>query len=75
MAELTSQHTGQTVEQVTRDSDRDRWFDPAEAKAYGLIDDVISTARRHPGRRRHQGLTAPRGRNGPRKPPVDRHSP
>lgn len=49
MAELTSQHTGQTVEQVTRDSDRDRWFDPAEAKAYGLIDDVISTAAGIPG--------------------------
>ena len=49
MAELTAQHTGQTVEQVTRDSDRDRWFDPEEAKAYGLIDDVISTAAGIPG--------------------------
>ncbi|WP_405624001.1 ATP-dependent Clp protease proteolytic subunit [Streptomyces sp. NBC_00076] len=49
MAELTSQHTGQTVEQVTRDSDRDRWFDPEEAKEYGLIDDVISTAAGIPG--------------------------
>lgn len=49
MAELTAQHTGQTVEQVTRDSDRDRWFDPDEAKAYGLIDDVIATAAGIPG--------------------------
>ena len=49
MAELTSQHTGQTVEQVTRDSDRDRWFDPEEAKRYGLIDDVIATAAGIPG--------------------------
>jgi ATP-dependent Clp protease protease subunit len=49
MAELTSHHTGQTVEQVTRDSDRDRWFDPEEAKEYGLIDDVISTAAGIPG--------------------------
>ncbi|MEV2212608.1 ATP-dependent Clp protease proteolytic subunit [Streptomyces sp. NPDC050997] len=49
MAELTSQHTGQTVEQVTRDSDRDRWFDPEEAKQYGLIDDVITTAAGIPG--------------------------
>jgi ATP-dependent Clp protease protease subunit len=49
MAELTARHTGQTVEQVTRDSDRDRWFDPEEAKAYGLIDDVISTAAGIPG--------------------------
>ena len=49
MAELTAQHTGQTVEQITRDSDRDRWFDPEEAKAYGLIDDVITTAANMPG--------------------------
>jgi ATP-dependent Clp protease protease subunit len=49
MAELTSQHTGQTVEQITRDSDRDRWFDAFEAKEYGLIDDVIATAADMPG--------------------------
>lgn len=49
MAELTAQHTGQTVEQVTRDSDRDRWFDPEEAREYGLIDAVISTAAGIPG--------------------------
>jgi ATP-dependent Clp protease protease subunit len=49
MAELTSQHTGQTFEQVTRDSDRDRWFDPEEAKEYGLIDDVITAAVNMPG--------------------------
>ena len=49
MAELTSQHTGQSVEQVTRDSDRDRWFDAFEAKEYGLIDDVIPTAAGMPG--------------------------
>lgn len=49
MAELTSQHTGQTIEQITRDSDRDRWFDAFEAKEYGLIDDVIATAAGMPG--------------------------
>ncbi|MDX3453063.1 ATP-dependent Clp protease proteolytic subunit [Streptomyces sp. ME02-8801-2C] len=49
MAELTSQHTGQSVEQITRDSDRDRWFDAHEAKTYGLIDDVIATAAGMPG--------------------------
>lgn len=49
MAELTSFHTGQTVEQITRDSDRDRWFDPVEAKAYGLIDDIMPTAAGMPG--------------------------
>ena len=49
MAELTAQHTGQTVEQITRDSDRDRWFDPIEAKEYGLIDDIVPTAAGMPG--------------------------
>ncbi|MFM9442049.1 ATP-dependent Clp protease proteolytic subunit [Streptomyces acidiscabies] len=49
MAELTSFHTGQSVEQITRDSDRDRWFDAHEAKEYGLIDDVIATAAGMPG--------------------------
>ncbi|MEV6109880.1 ATP-dependent Clp protease proteolytic subunit [Streptomyces sp. NPDC051940] len=49
MAELTSFHTGQTVEQVTHDSDRDRWFSALEAKEYGLIDEVISSASSVPG--------------------------
>ena len=34
-------HTGQTVEQIEADSDRDRWFTAAEAKDYGIIDHVI----------------------------------
>jgi ATP-dependent Clp protease protease subunit len=49
MAELTSQHTGQSFEQITRDSDRDRWFDADEAKEYGLIDHVITRAVNMPG--------------------------
>ena len=49
MAELTALHTGQTVEQIIRDSDRDRWFDAHEAKEYGLIDDVITHAAGMPG--------------------------
>ncbi|WP_323378662.1 ATP-dependent Clp protease proteolytic subunit [Streptomyces smaragdinus] len=49
MAELTAFHTGQTVEQVTHDSDRDRWFSAQEAKEYGLIDEVISSASSVPG--------------------------
>ena len=40
IAELTAQHTGQAVETVTADADRDRWFTAEEAKAYGLIDHV-----------------------------------
>ncbi|MCM2576009.1 ATP-dependent Clp protease proteolytic subunit [Streptomyces meridianus] len=49
MADLTAFHTGQTVEQVTRDSDRDRWFSAEEAKAYGLVDEVMASAMGVPG--------------------------
>jgi ATP-dependent Clp protease, protease subunit len=41
MAELIAQQTGQSVEQVERDSDRDRWFTAAQAKDYGFVDEVI----------------------------------
>jgi len=44
MAELIAQHTGQTVEQIERDSDRDRWFTAEEAKEYGFVDHVVRTA-------------------------------
>ncbi len=41
MAELIAQQTGQSVEQIERDSDRDRWFTAAQAKEYGFVDEVI----------------------------------
>ena len=44
MAELIAQHTGQTVEQIDRDSDRDRWFTAEEAKEYGMVDKVAASA-------------------------------
>ncbi|HEY8755826.1 MAG TPA: ATP-dependent Clp protease proteolytic subunit, partial [Candidatus Dormibacteraeota bacterium] len=34
-------HTGQDIERIGVDSDRDRWMRPEEAKEYGLIDDII----------------------------------
>jgi ATP-dependent Clp protease protease subunit len=39
--ELYAQHTGQSLERVHDDMERDRFFAPEEAKAYGLIDRVI----------------------------------
>ena len=42
MAERIAFHTGQTVEQVEADSDRDRWFKPEEAMDYGIIDRVLT---------------------------------
>ncbi len=44
MADLIAQHTGQTVEQINADSDRDRWFTAAEALEYGFIDHVYEKA-------------------------------
>jgi ATP-dependent Clp protease, protease subunit len=44
MAERISFHTGQPVERIERDSDRDRWFTADEGKEYGFIDQVISRA-------------------------------
>jgi ATP-dependent Clp protease protease subunit len=41
MAGLIAQHTGQTVEQIEKDSDRDRWFTAEEAKEYGFVDLVF----------------------------------
>jgi ATP-dependent Clp protease protease subunit len=41
MAERISFHTGQPIERIEADSDRDRWFTAEEAKDYGFIDRVI----------------------------------
>jgi ATP-dependent Clp protease protease subunit len=41
LSELIAQHTGQSVEQVVLDSDRDRWFSAQQALEYGIIDHVI----------------------------------
>ena len=43
MAERIAEHTGQTVEQVQLDSERDRWFTAEEAKEYGIIDSVVAS--------------------------------
>ena len=43
--DLIAQHTGQTVDQVEADADRDRWFTAEQAKEYGFIDKVIKSAR------------------------------
>jgi ATP-dependent Clp protease protease subunit len=38
---LISEHTGQPIETVERDSRRDRWFSAEEAREYGLIDHIL----------------------------------
>ena len=47
MAERIAQHTGQTVERIDTDSDRDRWFTATEALDYGFIDKVIDRSSMH----------------------------
>jgi len=42
MNELLAKHTGQSVERIERDTDRDRYLSADEAKEYGLIDNVIT---------------------------------
>lgn len=44
MSQLIAQHTGQSVQQIETDSDRDRWFTAEEAQAYGFIDHVFERA-------------------------------
>ena len=44
MQERIAFHTGQSVEQIEKDSDRDRWFTAEEAKDYGFIDNVVTRA-------------------------------
>ncbi len=44
MASLIAEHTGQSLEQIERDSDRDRWFTAQGALEYGFIDQVYERA-------------------------------
>ena len=41
--ELYAKHTGQTVEQIEKDMDRDRFMSAEEAKQYGIVDHVLAT--------------------------------
>ena len=41
LSERIAEHTGQTVDQIIQDSDRDRWFTAEQAQEYGIIDNVI----------------------------------
>jgi ATP-dependent Clp protease protease subunit len=42
MNTLLAKHTGQPVEQIDRDTDRDRWMSAEDAKAYGLVDNIVA---------------------------------
>ena len=54
---LMAQHTGQTMDQIEKDTDRDRWMSSDEAKTYGLVDSIVA--------KRAEGAT-----DGPKIPSV-----
>jgi ATP-dependent Clp protease protease subunit len=45
MAEILSLHTGQPVDVVRRDTERDKYMSAEEAKEYGLVDQVLDSPR------------------------------
>jgi ATP-dependent Clp protease protease subunit len=45
LAQLIADHTGQPLEVIENDSDRDRWFDAEGARDYGFVDHVVTSAR------------------------------
>src|SRR5205823_1224558 len=47
MNEILARHTGQPIEKIDRDTDRDYWMSGEEAVAYGLIDKVMSREELH----------------------------
>ena len=49
LSELTARHTGQPLEKILKDADRDHWYTAQEAKEYGFVDHVVSSALETPG--------------------------
>jgi ATP-dependent Clp protease protease subunit len=46
--EILAQHTGQDIEKIERDADRDYFLSPQEAKEYGLVDNVLAAGHGQP---------------------------
>ncbi len=44
--EIMAMHTGQTIEKIQKDSDRDYFMSAEEAKVYGIVDEVIATGKK-----------------------------
>jgi len=45
---ILAEHTGRSVEEVAKDTDRDFFLDAQQAKDYGLVDEVLETVREEP---------------------------
>src|SRR5580700_3095908 len=48
LSELTARHTGQPLEKILKDADRDHWYTAQQAKEYGFVDHVVSSAQETP---------------------------
>ena len=48
MNELLAKHTKRTLEEIERDTDRDRWMSGEEAKGYGLVDSIVVSRNENP---------------------------
>jgi ATP-dependent Clp protease, protease subunit len=46
---IVAHHTGKSIEQVEKDTDRDYYMTPDEAKTYGLVDEVVQSRKEIPG--------------------------
>ena len=46
LCSIIAQHTGQTFERVLADADRDFWMTAEEAKAYGMVDGILSSKKK-----------------------------
>ncbi len=49
MNEILLRHTGQSIEQIERDTDRDTWMTAQTAKEYGIVDDILEKLPSVPG--------------------------
>jgi ATP-dependent Clp protease protease subunit len=41
--QILAKHTGQPISKISKETDRDFWLTPEEAKKYGIIDEIIKT--------------------------------
>jgi ATP-dependent Clp protease protease subunit len=46
LRDVLSKHTGQPIEKITHDSDRDFYLTPQQAVEYGIIDEILKTSKK-----------------------------
>ena len=74
-SELTARHTGQPLDKILKDADRDHWYTAQEAKEYGFVDHVVSSAQEPERPARSPPRRQPRPRQLRRPTSADREKP